>query len=129
MKETKEISTYKKDMEYTSIQCLKGVTEFELSPKKVIHILKNINNMKLWDPLIKDTTVVEVVDNHTEVVHLKFGAKVCLLSQKRDFVILRHWQERKDGSFILVHFTTLIPLGWKEHRAQFSSSTAGLCER
>jgi len=35
-------------------------------------------------------------------VHLKFAAQVCLLKQKRDFVIIYHWFEQRDGSIVLV---------------------------
>eukprot|EP01118_Nematostelium_gracile_P012018 TRINITY_DN4334_c0_g1_i1.p1 TRINITY_DN4334_c0_g1~~TRINITY_DN4334_c0_g1_i1.p1 ORF type:complete len:521 (+),score=118.68 TRINITY_DN4334_c0_g1_i1:88-1563(+) len=102
VKKTEEIEIFKKDMEDTAIQCLKGEAIFNFTPKRIANFIKNYENLRLWDPLIQEVTVVEDIDNHSQILHLKYGAKVCFLTQKRDFVVLRYWQERNDGSFVVV---------------------------
>lgn len=46
--------------------------------------------------------VLETVDNHTQVIHIKYGAQYCMLKRMRDVVILYNWHVRKDGTIVLV---------------------------
>lgn len=65
------------------------------------NILSDYTNWS-WDPLWNSSKLLEQLDNHTMVLHLKYIAEVCMLKRARDFVCISHWHQQKDGSYVLV---------------------------
>ena len=55
IKENTEIKIFKKTVEDSNIQCLKGVVDFEFDAKKILLVLRNASNMKFWDPLLQES--------------------------------------------------------------------------
>jgi len=71
------------------------------SPMSLKNVITSIERIKEYDPLFESGRVVEVIDNHTQIVYLKFAASACFVQQKRDFVLMWHWFEQKDGCVVI----------------------------
>lgn len=48
--------------------------------------------------------VLEKIDNHTEIVHLKFSTNICIIKKKKDFIILIHWYQKDDSICIVMNY-------------------------
>lgn len=96
---------------------MKGIGEVNASPEAVKTVIKDLTQANKWDPLFLEGKIIEQLDKHTEILHLKFSAKYCILEQKRDFTILYHWFEKPGGSILMVFFYFCFNFsGWKIYR-------------
>jgi hypothetical protein len=96
------IAIYKKSIENSLIQCSKGIGEIKVPPIIIRNVIRHLTNAGIWYPLFESARLVESIDKNTEVWHWKFSARVCVLKQQRDFVIVRHRYDRSDGSYVMV---------------------------
>eukprot|EP01130_Rhizamoeba_saxonica_P012968 TRINITY_DN550_c0_g1_i2.p1 TRINITY_DN550_c0_g1~~TRINITY_DN550_c0_g1_i2.p1 ORF type:complete len:300 (+),score=46.96 TRINITY_DN550_c0_g1_i2:1060-1959(+) len=87
--------------------CTRGVGEVPFPPRTIYEFINDENHMGCWDPLMNYSKKIEEIDRNTAIYHLKFSATVCILKQCRDFVILRHGIQNRDGSYI--QLATSIP--------------------
>ena len=54
------------------------------------------------DVLFQSYELLEQLDNSTMIIRMNFQAKVCLLTKKREFVVLRHCYESEKRSVVFV---------------------------
>jgi hypothetical protein len=82
--------------------CFKG-TGLIKAPAQVVKALVEhfvIGKTDKWDKLLTGAELLENIDSNTRVYHLLYETRKCLANVKRDFCILSHWNQLKDGTII-----------------------------
>jgi len=82
--------------------CVKGIGEVDATPQQIMTLLTNRESIGSWDELCEGGDIIEELDLHTSLVHLRFSTTYCILKQARDFVILRHLYVKDDGTQVLL---------------------------
>ena len=59
-----------------------------------------VEDLPSWNPTVEEARVVQVVDHLTDITHQVCAEAGGGLVSVRDFVNLRHWEQRGDGSFV-----------------------------
>jgi len=85
----------------SSIYCFKGIGEIDSPPEKIKDLCKDFSRTKEWDPLLKESRVIETIDDQTEVIQMLYQTNMCLLKTSRDFCLLYHWRQTDNGGYIL----------------------------
>eukprot|EP01119_Soliformovum_irregulare_P017623 TRINITY_DN5263_c0_g1_i2.p1 TRINITY_DN5263_c0_g1~~TRINITY_DN5263_c0_g1_i2.p1 ORF type:complete len:337 (+),score=48.84 TRINITY_DN5263_c0_g1_i2:99-1109(+) len=85
----------------SDVRLLKGVGVIHASAEDVKEKLISFGTMN-WDPLFESARVLEQIDNRTIIWHLRYAARKCLLKRTRDFVVMGHWFEKPDGSYVCI---------------------------
>jgi len=59
-----------------------------------------LEDLPSWNPTVEEVRLVQVVDHRTDVTHQVCAEAGGGLVSVRDFVNLRHWEQRSDGSYV-----------------------------
>ena len=59
-----------------------------------------LENLPTWNPTVEEARLVQVVDHFTDITHQVCARAGGGLVSVRDFINLRHWEPRADGSFM-----------------------------
>ena len=113
-----EVSIFKREnnKESGNQYCVKGITEIKAPPIIVRNYIRNVAQVHEWDTLLQEgiltiigfkcnvfvVKVLETIDNRTVVYYFHYSGRVCVIKQERDFVLVHHWYELDDGSYVLV---------------------------
>mmetsp|Transcript_33797 Transcript_33797/g.40846 ORF Transcript_33797/g.40846 Transcript_33797/m.40846 type:complete len:556 (-) Transcript_33797:334-2001(-) len=80
------------------------------SPEMVFKLVMNVESMPMWDASVDSANVIEEIDSHSAVLHIKYkpvtGAFWPLWSRPRDLCIMRNWRREEDGSYIIIYQST-----------------------
>jgi len=97
-----EVHIWTKAQESLYLFCIKGVGYVPASAAEVINFVSNPANVPVYDNMCESGEVVQILDKHTHISHVKYSTRVCLLKQARDFTLVRHKYKKQDGTHILV---------------------------
>mmetsp|Transcript_3015 Transcript_3015/g.4084 ORF Transcript_3015/g.4084 Transcript_3015/m.4084 type:complete len:554 (+) Transcript_3015:1-1662(+) len=99
----------KEPKEGQAIYSFKGIGEIPVPAEKVKDLLLDFNRAKEYDPLFKASRLVDQIDPATQIIHLMFQTRMCMLKTARDFCILYHEHKRDDGAYALVGRSVVHP--------------------
>jgi len=95
------IEIFDKSDEGTSIKCLRAKGLFPVPPKYVFWEFvaqEDIEIRKRYDPDMQDTKLIEWIDEDIRVYWAGFNAPFPV--KKRDFVVITHFDQLQDGTYI-----------------------------
>jgi len=84
------------------ICCFRGTGEVDASPEFLKELIKKVQYTSFYDYMFVEGKVVEVIDSHTEILHMKYKAKTCILTRFVDIVIVCHWYRKRDGTYVVM---------------------------
>jgi hypothetical protein len=98
------VNIYKRttDQSHNSLHCFKGETLIDERPELLLDVFFNLRGWVKWEPLAKEATIIQELDRHTRVYHMKYEAQNLLIKHRRDFCILLHAVQRTDGGALLL---------------------------
>jgi len=91
----------KREPKDSSLNYFKGVGDINATSVAIKDVLKNVTEARRYDALFKKAEILQVIDEQTEIIHLMYQTRMCLLKTARDFCILYYWIKRDDGTFIM----------------------------
>jgi len=99
--EDKDIAVWTKKISNSSVHVVKGVGVINASSTDVLNFLKDVTCRSRYDEMVSEAKVIEVVDEHTQVVYESFKAQQYCRTAQRDFCHLLYWRQLQDGTCVI----------------------------
>jgi hypothetical protein len=92
------VQIYKREVEGSSITMMKGIAKIKASAADILALTNNLEGRTKWDELLIEASVIETIDEHHRVCHLKFKSPSFAVSN-RDFILAYADRKNEDGTY------------------------------